>query len=105
MIKRDCLLDLIEFFDSDDSQYEPGEKLDKETREGQENLKKLRPLVLANEVVMQAVFKMIWLNLIRTPKVQATKGKQVGDESFSDKGEIAGDFDDRIMIEESWPHI
>ena len=48
---------------------------------------------------------MIWLNLIRTPKVQATKGKQVGDESFSDKGEIAGDFDDRIMIEESWPHI
>jgi hypothetical protein len=52
MIKRDCLLDLIEFFDSDDSQYEPGEKIDKKTREGQENLKRQRPVVLLNEIVM-----------------------------------------------------
>jgi hypothetical protein len=69
MIKRDCLLDLIEFFDSDDSQHEPGEKLDKEAIEEQENLKKLRPLILVNEEVMQPVFDMIWFNLIRTPKV------------------------------------
>ena len=60
---------------------------------------------------MGLVFSMIWKNLFRTPKVKATKGAQVGDEAFfSDWGSADGSSgmeggDDKIMIEESWPHL
>ena len=54
---------------------------------------------------MTAIFSMIWLNILRTPNVEVSKGKQMGEDCFSEFGDNIDGGDDKIMIEEAWPHL
>jgi hypothetical protein len=48
---------------------------------------------------------MIWSNIFRTPNVAVTKGKQMGEDTFSEFGDNIDGGDDKICIEEAWPHL
>jgi hypothetical protein len=54
---------------------------------------------------MTELFSMIWLNIIRSPSVAETSGKKMGDDGFAEFGDNIDGGDDKIMMEEAWPHL
>ena len=89
--KRETLLELIDMMD--------GEK------QNEGSLVAARSALLHSDVAMRSLFKMISINLFRTPKVSVTKyGGQQQEDQINKK---AGDEveETQILLEEQWPHL